>query len=107
MCSSDLNPVQMSIILDIRDRLARRHTPVTVIYLPGRQELLAHRDESGPVRRFAELLGARFLDGSAAYRALKEADIRACYLPYDGHWNQAGSDRFAHFVATNLKEPGR
>jgi hypothetical protein len=108
-CSGDgsFNALQMSIILDIRDRLARRHTPVTVIYIPGRDELLAHRDESARVRRFAELLGARFLDGSAAYRALKETEIRACYLPYDGHWNQKGSDRFANFVANNLKEPGR
>ncbi len=108
-CSGNefFNAVQMSVILDIRDRLARRHTPVTVIYIAGREEILAHRDESVRVRKFADLLGARFLDGSAAYRALKEKEIRACYLPYDGHWNQAGSDRFANFVANNLKDPGQ
>jgi hypothetical protein len=98
------NAVQMSIIMDLRDRLAKRHTPVTVIHIPGRDELLAHRDESAPVRKFAELLGARFVDGSDPFRSLSESEIRACYFPYDGHWNQTGSDRFANYVAEHLKE---
>jgi hypothetical protein len=108
-CSGNefFNAVQMSIIMDIRDRLAKRHTPITVIYIAGREELLAHRDETGRVRKFAELLGARFVDGSVPFRSLNESEIRACYFPYDGHWSQTGSDRFANYVAENLREPGQ
>jgi hypothetical protein len=103
-CSGNeiFNAMQMSVIMDLRDRLAKRHVPVTVICIPGRDELLAHRDDSAPLRKLAELLGARFVDGSAPFRKLNESEIRACYFPYDGHWNQTGSDRFANCVASAL-----
>ncbi len=97
------NAEQVSLILDIRDRLAALHKPILVIDIPGRDELLAHRDESLRVRKFAELLGARFIDGTKPFRKLDDAAIRASYFPHDGHWNQAGSDRFFRFVANKLK----
>ena len=97
------NAEQMSLILDMRDRLAAMHKPILVIEIPLRDELLAHWDESLRVRKFAEFLGARFVDGARPFRKLDDAEIRASYFPHDGHWNQAGSDRFFGFVANQLK----
>ena len=55
------------------------------------------------MRKFAELLVARFIDGTKPFRKLDDAAIRTSYFPHDGHWNQAGSDRFFRFVANKLK----
>jgi hypothetical protein len=93
----------MAMILDMRNRLAARHIPVVVIHIPGRDELLNHRDDSAIVHAFASLLGAKFIDGSQSFRGLSGDEIRAHYLPYDGHWNQTGSDRFANSVAPRLR----
>ena len=30
--------------------------------------------------------------------------IRGYFFPYDYHWNQAGADVFAHFMARRLEE---
>jgi hypothetical protein len=95
---------QMAMICDMRNRLAARHIPVVVIHIPGRDELLKHRDDSEIVRAFASLLGANFVDGSGSFRSLNADEVRAHYLPYDGHWNQAGSDRFADSVALRLRD---
>jgi hypothetical protein len=54
---------------------------------------------------FAKAIGARFLDGGQIFAGLKPAEIRALFLPYDGHWNQAGSNRFADFMLRNLDRP--
>jgi hypothetical protein len=94
----------MAMICDMRNRLAARHIPVVVIHIPGRDELLKHRDDSEIVRAFASLLGANFVDGSGSFRSLNADEVRAHYLPYDGHWNQAGSDRFADSVALRLRD---
>jgi hypothetical protein len=94
---------QMAMISDIRNRLAARHIPVVVIHIPGRDELLNHRDDSEIVQAFAAFLGAKFIDGSKSFRGLSAKQVRAHYLPHDGHWNQAGSDRFAESVALQLR----
>jgi hypothetical protein len=94
---------QLAAILDIRDRLAALNKPITVISIPHRDDLLAHRDGLPNVREFARLIGAEFINGADAFKSLKDAEIRACYFPVDGHWSQVGSDRFAAFVAKRLK----
>jgi hypothetical protein len=53
-------------------------------------------------QRFAADLGATFLDGSHIFAGMSRKEIRAHFLPYDGHWNQKGSDRFAEFIVQNL-----
>jgi len=98
------NGEQMAMIYDMRNRLAARHIPVVVMHVPGRDELLNRRDDSEIVRAFAGLLGASFIDGSGSFRGLSADEVRANYLPNDGHWNQAGSDRFADSVALRLRD---
>jgi hypothetical protein len=95
---------QMAMMLDIRDRLAAKHLPIVVLYIPGRDELLNHGDETPKVRSFASVVGGRFVDSSKPFRGLDASGVRACYLPFDGHWNQHGSDVFAEFVADKLKD---
>jgi hypothetical protein len=95
---------QMAMMVDIHDRLVAKHLPITVVYIPGRDELLKRQDDSPKVRSFASILGARFVDGSQPFRGLDTDAIRACYFPVDGHWNQDGSDRFAEFVGKQLKD---
>jgi hypothetical protein len=99
--NDDFNPWQMAVILDMERAL--RGKPVIIVHIPLRDELLAKQDASPRVQSFAHLMGARFVDGSTPFRSLDAAEIRACYLPVDGHWNQVGSDRFAAFVAERLK----
>ncbi|HEX3872875.1 MAG TPA: SGNH/GDSL hydrolase family protein, partial [Solirubrobacteraceae bacterium] len=90
------------LIADIRRVLEERHLPALVVHIPDRAELIdvgrspeAMRRES---RAFAEAIGARFLDGGLIFEGLSRAEIRGLFFPHDGHWNQAGSDRFAAFL---------
>lgn len=96
------DPDQARLIEDIRRFVSSSKLPVLVVFLPPREELVRstwendpHRDET---KAFAREIGATFVDGSAAFANLQRADIRKCFFPYDGHWNQTGSDRFAKFM---------
>ena len=77
-----------------------------MVHIPDRSSLLdPSRAPSWPRREsedFARALGAAFLDGGDAFAGLRPSEIRALFLPHDGHWNQAGSDRFAAFLLGNL-----
>jgi hypothetical protein len=94
---------QMAMILDLRDQIVAHHWSVVVIHIPSRDELIAKRDWTPQVRDFARILNARFIDGSEPFRGLSREEILASYFPFDGHWNQTGSDRFAAYVARQLK----
>ena len=56
----------------------------------------------GESEDFARALGAAFLDGADAFAGLRPSEVRAEFLPHDGHWNQSGSDRFAGFLLPHL-----
>jgi hypothetical protein len=100
------DPDRDRLIADIARCLADHHWPALVIHIPDRPSLLNPSSvPSWPLdeaQAFAHALGAQFLDGRQAFTGLKPAEIRAQFLPYDGHWNQAGSNRFAAFVVRNL-----
>jgi hypothetical protein len=59
-------------------------------------------DPDDDKREFAELLGAKFVDGSLAFEGLSKQEVRDLWLPYDGHWAQGGSDRFGRFMVEVL-----
>jgi hypothetical protein len=114
------DPNQLSLIEDMKRFIAEHSLPVTVVYIPFREELL-HPESETPLefisgaryadlrvsvdraRRFAEILGAKFIDGREAFRGLSAAEVKENWFPYDGHWNQTGSNRFADFMMTRLK----
>jgi hypothetical protein len=99
---SGFNPQQARLIEDIRLFVSSRKLPVLVVFLPTRERLVRSTWESDPYRAetqaFATEIGARFVDGSGAFANMQPADVRKCFFPYDGHWNQTGSDRFAEFM---------
>jgi hypothetical protein len=72
-----------------------------VVYLPARPALLdPGRDEhyKTETRAFAKAIGATFHDSSELYAGMTQAEIRANFLPYDGHWNLKGSDRLGAYL---------
>jgi len=99
---SGFDPHQAHLIEDIRLFIARRTLPALVVYLPNRERLVKSTWENDPYRAetqaFAKAIGARFVDGSGAFANMQPGDVRKCFFPYDGHWNQTGSDRFAQFM---------
>jgi hypothetical protein len=105
----DLAPKYRDVrIQDIKRFCEARHLPTTVVYIPDRAELLGGDRVSqafAEARDFAETLGAIFLDGREIFEGMSRAEIRAHYFPYNGHWNQLGSNRFAEFVVRRLCLP--
>ena len=95
-------PEQRRLIEDIRLFISSRKLPALIVFLPPRDRLVRSTWESDPSRAdtiaFAQAIGARFVDGSRAFANMQPADVRKCFFPYDPHWNQAGSDRFAKFI---------
>jgi hypothetical protein len=91
---------------DIRRYVEAKHLPVLVVHLPTRENLLAGTGSSNndfhDTKAFAKALGAQFLDGSDLFAGMNRREIRANFLPYDGHWNQVGSDRFAELIVEHL-----
>jgi hypothetical protein len=94
-----------ALIADIRRCVNALGVPVIVVSVPARENLPrpagdSHVDDDK--LEFAKLLGAEFVDGSVAFQGLTKKEVRALWLPYDGHWAQAGSDRFGRFMARVL-----
>jgi len=83
--------------------------PTLVVYIPGKPELLRGDPSPSPylleVKKFAEALGARFCDGRQIFQGMSRTEIDEHYYPSDFHWNQAGSDLFAQFMAGQLSGP--
>lgn len=59
-------------------------------------------DYPAPLTALAALLDADYLDGSEAFAGLSSAELATLNLEGDRHWNQAGSDRFAQWLAERL-----
>lgn len=91
---------QKWLIREIQRVLAELELPVLVVRVPNRVE---HRSWEGEAEAFAEILGATFVDGGEAFAGLGAAEFEECWLPYDRHFSQVGSDRFARFVYDVLK----
>ena len=94
-------PGQEWMIEDMAITLKTMGVSVMVVHVPSREGLLADRGGVSPpldLRVFASMLGATVVDGRAAYAGLSEEEIRAMWLPYDAHWAQPGSNRFAEYM---------
>lgn len=102
-------PAQFALFREIMGAVRERCIPTLLVPVPGRDgaKAAARGDRETPhqleTRALAAHFGATYLDGYAAFAAVPEADIdRVYWLKYDGHWSQAGSDRFAALVTEFL-----
>ncbi|MCP4814117.1 MAG: hypothetical protein GY888_16545 [Planctomycetaceae bacterium] len=113
-----ITPACLPSMDEIGTFLRRHKLPYMVVQLPMRYELLNRLKDAETVGipeqtlQFAMRINAGVADGSEAFMGLDEAGIRDCWLPIDGHWNQAGSDRFARYMVNAIKDwetkrPGR
>ncbi|GEP55012.1 hypothetical protein RSO01_21780 [Reyranella soli] len=95
-------------IADIAAIIAARQWRATVAYIPSRPGLLDPGSDAAfkaETLRFAEMIGASFHDGSEVYAGMSDTEIRRHFLPYDAHWNLAGSDLFGRFMLRTLSAP--
>jgi hypothetical protein len=103
----DFDPGRKKMIDDIRAYLDSRKIPALVVHLPSRESLLQPTKSSNlhfeKAQIFAAALGATFVDAGEVFRSMSAAEIRAHYLPHDGHWNQRGSDLFADFMVKQVR----
>jgi hypothetical protein len=94
-------------IEDIRRVLEAMNVPALVVYIPTRERLIeqgASVEIDQDTRDFAKWIGAECVNGASAFDGRTPAQIRADWLPYDGHWGQGGSDRFAQFMVGTLTQ---
>jgi len=71
------------------------------VYIPNKAQAL-NGSSDGVAKEeaieFARILGGRFFDGTTVFKVLSKKQIRDAWFPYDGHWNQIGSDLFAKYM---------
>lgn len=97
-------PGRNGVWTDMRHFLEERRLPSLVIDVPSRERLLRDLGTNAEAEAFARILDASYVDGAEAFAGLSPDEIRDCWLPYDGHWGQLGSDRFAGWMFALLKE---
>jgi len=75
--------------------------------LPTKFQLLEDGDNlavPGEVQNFSSLLDADLINGADAFAGMTRSEINASWFPYDGHWAQPGSDRFARFMSGQISK---
>lgn len=102
----ELSAGQRALISDIQARLQSRGIQPIVVHIPMREEILSGSVNlwKAETQEFARILDARFVDGSDAFAGLSPLMLRDEWFPFDGHWAQGGSDRFARFFLRVLAE---
>ena len=95
---------QLALMREIRSLAQQSDLPITVVYIPFREELVVPGYPSSVERsrQFAEVLGAKFIDGREAFHGFSIQQIRELWFPSDGHWNHLGSSRFAEYMVTQI-----
>jgi hypothetical protein len=96
---------QLKLLEQIRDFASVRNYDVIVFFISGRDALLKgtlNPRHFQQARVFAEMTAGKFFDGRQAFQGLPDREIDAAFFPYDGHWNQGGSDIFARYAAQKL-----
>jgi len=102
-----MHPEVEKLVADMRRYLVQNELPALVVYVPWRTGAPGGKDPAGSpaeARRFADMLGADFVDGNEAFAGMSRREIRDCWMEYDGHWTQTGADHFARFMADLLEE---
>jgi hypothetical protein len=101
---SGFEPGQLALMREIRRLAEQSNLPIIVVYIPFREELIVPGYPTSAERsqQFAQVLGAKFIDGREAFRGLSAQQIRPLWFPYDGHWNHLGSSRFAEYMISQI-----
>lgn len=102
-------PDKMGLIQEIADSCHARNAGLIFTVLPYKEAI---RDgETGDFHSIsletmglAEHFGGSFFDGESIFYGLEADTLDACFLPYDVHWSQKGSSRFARKFAAFLAE---
>lgn len=89
---------------DIRRFLRSKRIPSLVVHVPTREVLLEGTGPPEDPKNFAAALQADFVDGSFAFKELTQREIKAAWLPYDGHWGEGASNLFAQFMVKVLAD---
>ena len=90
---------------DIKEYIDVHNLPSLVVHIPSRRTLL--KDDftiPASVANFAKLLNADLVNGADAFQQLNPTELKDRYFPYDGHWNQQGSDEFAVYFGEYLQQ---
>jgi hypothetical protein len=101
------NAERHKLIADIGDYLSQRGLPAMVIHVPDKDALLGRGDiakRKDDLVFFARAVGAQLVEGERAFDGSPKEEIVRAWHPVDGHWAQAGSDKFAYFVAELLSD---
>lgn len=99
----DFQNWQTTMTAEIASYAKRHGLPVLVVRVPLKDDLLKDSPPDPLINLFATGLGATVEDGAKAFDGLDEEAIDAAWLPYDVHWGQPGSDRFAAFMFDTLR----
>jgi len=94
--------IRLRMIRDLADYLQRHGLPAMVVSAPLLPEAQECMPLEGALHAFARGLDAELVHGGCAFQGTSRLRLRRYYLPGDGHWNQAGSDRFAAFMADQI-----
>ncbi len=86
------------LLADIAAYAKASHIKTLILRIPHKGEILNNMPASEDMQRCAQLFEAALMDGAAAFEGLTAVQVDECYFRYDGHWNQRGSDRFAHHM---------
>lgn len=92
----------------IANALHNRKT-VLLVAIPSREGAIAssngaQSDHQRQLATLAQQYQIAFIDGYRAFSGLSEEEINSLWLLEDGHWNQNGSDRFAHYLVYTLNQ---
>lgn len=108
---SEVASSKMRLYEDIARFAEERSLPVLVLRVPHPRDLVAPLPVPAHINEFAAALGAPVFDGVKAFVNPERPHLRHAYdsvadfyMVRDGHWNQAGSNRFARHVFQFLKQ---
>jgi len=73
-----------------------------VVRVPMRESVIEQTPIMADIEKFSTMLNAEFVDGGSAFLGLDSEMIKEHFFPYDGHWNQKGSDLFAQFMSDEI-----
>ncbi|SVB79236.1 uncharacterized protein METZ01_LOCUS232090, partial [marine metagenome] len=102
-----IEPGTMPLIEDIKEYIDSHNLPSLVVHIPSRMTLLGPPPDytiPASVAHFANLLNADLVNGAVVFQQLDATELKDRYFPYDGHWNQQGSDEFAEYFGEYLQQ---